>query len=335
MKQIFIYLLLLTSPIFAQNKIELLLLQHDEKINLAPMYGAGVVEKTVKQKITDSIFIDEVLKLCGTYDSACKAQNNLAWGYFYDGKIRTAMKRFNQAWLLDSTNASEYFGFSCILEVIKENPNEFFETSPIKIKTVNNPKEYYKIGKQKDKDNKNEILSLYYICTGFETYGKIDLAIESSNRLLELVPKDTFALKQRGHLYIIKENWGKAILDLNSAIQNGAKSADLFNDLGYSYQESGDYENAFKFYEKASQINSTYLHPINNYCLLKLKLGNYDEALEYIEKCISIKPDFGQFYRTKGEILIKLNKKEEGLKCLKKAKKLGDEKAGRILRENK
>lgn len=38
----------------------------------------------------------------------------LGWTYFYNGDIRTAMYRFNQAWLLDSTNENAYWGFGAI-----------------------------------------------------------------------------------------------------------------------------------------------------------------------------------------------------------------------------
>ncbi len=36
---------------------------------------------------------------------------SLGWQYFYEKKLDVAMKRFNQAWLLDSLNADVYWGF--------------------------------------------------------------------------------------------------------------------------------------------------------------------------------------------------------------------------------
>lgn len=298
------------------------------------MFGGNNIAKTIDLIEADKKLIDNVIKQFGNEDSASKIYNLYAWEEFYKGNIKTAMRRFNQAWLLDSNNASAYFGFSAVLEVIKDNPDGYFETS-IKIKEVEDPKKFYQIGIKKDENNKYELISLVFTSTGFETYGKTDLAIKASNKLLELTPNDTTALRQRGRLYSKKGEWEKAIVDFQLAYQNGSENTYLFNDLGYAYQENGDFENAFKFYEKSTSKDPTFLNPLYNSSLLSLKLLQFDKALEYIDKCISIKNDVGQFYKTKGEILIKLNKKKEGMICLKKAKKLGDKNAAQILKENK
>lgn len=39
----------------------------------------------------------------------------LGWEYFYKGDPGTAMKRFNQAWMFDSTNAEAFWGFGLIM----------------------------------------------------------------------------------------------------------------------------------------------------------------------------------------------------------------------------
>jgi tetratricopeptide (TPR) repeat protein len=43
-----------------------------------------------------------------------------AWDYFNEGKLDTAMFRFNQAWMLDSTNADIYWGFGNLLGMKKQ-----------------------------------------------------------------------------------------------------------------------------------------------------------------------------------------------------------------------
>lgn len=322
MKIIITCFLLFASSLYAQTKEELLILLNDHgKINLVPMYGEGKVEKTEDLKEADRKIIEDETKQFGTKDSACIMFNRTAWNYFYEGDLKIAMRRFNQAWLLDSNNASEYFGFSAILEVIKENPDSYFETS-VKITSVDDPKKYYDLGIKKDKNNEYEIYSLYFTSTGFQTYGKTDLALKASDRLLELTPNDTLALRQRGYLYIVKKEWDKAISDFELAFQYGCRDFRLFNDLGYSYQEKGDFANAFINYEKSYTINPSFLNALYNNTILRLKLSQFDKALESIDKCISVKGDVGDFHKTKGEILIKLNRKEEGIVCLKKAKNL-------------
>lgn len=39
----------------------------------------------------------------------------MAWDYAYKGDAETAMKRFNQAWLLDTLNADAYWGFGILI----------------------------------------------------------------------------------------------------------------------------------------------------------------------------------------------------------------------------
>lgn len=317
--------------LFAQNKEELLLLQHDGKINLVPRYGYGYIEKSQELKSLDDKFIRDAIIQFSSKDSACKVYSKIGWQYFYKGDILTAMERFNQAWLLDSTNALEYFGFSAILEIIKDKPDDYYKSSTIKIKEVQDPQMYYNIGKQMDINNKYEFFSLCYTSTGYEVYGKIDKALESCNRLIELNPENKLAFKQRGHIYIVKKEWEKGLNDLNLYKEDANKNEYTLNDMGFAYESLGDNSNASIFYDKSSKVNPKYLNPIYNNALLQLKTGQFQLALYYIDRCIAIKDDVGQFYKTKGEILIKLNDKEKGLKFLKKAKKLGDKDAEKII----
>src|SRR5579871_2628650 len=84
-----------------------------EKINLKPMYGG--VQKCKEQIEADSAFLHESDKENKDRKVACVHQLELAWKYFYENNLETSMKRFNQAWLLDSANADIYWGFGDLL----------------------------------------------------------------------------------------------------------------------------------------------------------------------------------------------------------------------------
>ncbi|MBU2512161.1 hypothetical protein KJ966_12545 [bacterium] len=71
-------------------------------INELPMYGG--VEKTPEQKKLDDEFIKTVTQQNGTREKASENVANLGWKYLRKGDQKTAMKRFNQAWLLNSKN---------------------------------------------------------------------------------------------------------------------------------------------------------------------------------------------------------------------------------------
>ena len=82
-------------------------------MNEIPMYG-GIPRSPEMQK-ADQEFIDQAVKIDGTREKASKAASDRAWEYYYQDDLRTAMKRFNQAWLLDTNNVAAYWGFGNIV----------------------------------------------------------------------------------------------------------------------------------------------------------------------------------------------------------------------------
>ncbi len=76
------------------------------------MYGG--VEKTAEQKAADQTFIDAVMKIDGDRKIGAEHLVQKGWQSFADGDSDTAMKRFNQAWLLDTQNADAFWGFGSI-----------------------------------------------------------------------------------------------------------------------------------------------------------------------------------------------------------------------------
>lgn len=81
-------------------------------INELPMYGN--IERTQEQIDIDNKFIKAVTANQSRED-ASKEAVSLGWQYFDKGDLKTAMKRFNQAWLLDPQNPKAYWGFGVIL----------------------------------------------------------------------------------------------------------------------------------------------------------------------------------------------------------------------------
>lgn len=77
-------------------------------IRLLPKYGN--VQKTEAQKKADKEFIESALKQDSTNRKASDHLISLGFNNLYRD-IKTAMYRFNQAYLLDSTNTDIYWGF--------------------------------------------------------------------------------------------------------------------------------------------------------------------------------------------------------------------------------
>ena len=95
--------------------------------NLKPMYGNKI--KSTEEKAADKKYVDFMLAHHnGDTIQATREVARDGWHFFYKKVIDTAMFRFNQSWLIDSTYPASYFGFAAIKEfqgLNKEAENYF------------------------------------------------------------------------------------------------------------------------------------------------------------------------------------------------------------------
>lgn len=81
-------------------------------VDQQPMYGGQ--ERTEAMKKADDEFLEKVASMGYTRESGSAKSVELGWQYFFKGDIATAMRRFNQAWLLNSENGDVYHGFAVV-----------------------------------------------------------------------------------------------------------------------------------------------------------------------------------------------------------------------------
>ena len=109
-------LLFLALPMFGQQTT---LEQWNEEarttMRLLPRYGH--VQKTEAQRESDRQFIETMLKQDTTHRRASNHLIELGFKYL-NRDIKTAMYRFNQAYLLDSTNTDIYWGYGAVYMVL-------------------------------------------------------------------------------------------------------------------------------------------------------------------------------------------------------------------------
>ncbi len=94
-----------------------------------PEYGR--VQKCPEQLEVDKNFIKHVDSLFASHKEAARYYANRGWEFFFRDHYDTAMRRFNQSWLLDSMNADVYWGFANILGKQEHYPEsmEYFHKS--------------------------------------------------------------------------------------------------------------------------------------------------------------------------------------------------------------
>src|SRR5260221_9416180 len=81
-------------------------------LNEQPMFGNQ--PKTPQMLVADAQFLAAAEKY-GTRAQVSDKSVQLGWQYFSKHDIPTAMKRFNQAWLLDPDNGDAFHGFAVLV----------------------------------------------------------------------------------------------------------------------------------------------------------------------------------------------------------------------------
>jgi tetratricopeptide (TPR) repeat protein len=92
-----------------------------DNIRLLPEYGN--VTKTKNQKEADDDFIKLSLQQDGSREKASEHMVESGFSYLYRNDLKTAMYRFNQAWLLNPKNENAYWGFGAVYFMFNDFEN--------------------------------------------------------------------------------------------------------------------------------------------------------------------------------------------------------------------
>jgi tetratricopeptide (TPR) repeat protein len=133
--------------------------QAKTNIRLLPKYGN--LPKTEKQKEADNKLIDNYVKQSGTRRKASEGLIDMGFKYLYRGDTKTAMYRFNQAWLLDSSNVDIYWGFGAVYHSLEQYElalaqyDEGLKIDPENSKIITDKATIYMVNYQKTNNNSN------------------------------------------------------------------------------------------------------------------------------------------------------------------------------------
>jgi|GEM_PF-4953413 len=87
-------------------------------ISLLPKYGG--YQKTPEMLEADRQFLEGVMHAASSADEALAATLLRGWSSLYSGKLDTAIRRFNQAWLISATSSQAPWGMADV-ESLREN----------------------------------------------------------------------------------------------------------------------------------------------------------------------------------------------------------------------
>ncbi|QDV04884.1 hypothetical protein Poly30_03780 [Planctomycetes bacterium Poly30] len=104
-------------PVWAVGADRLLELDPDAKIptNILPMYGQTDRSQWLVSA-ADKQFIAQTSAAFGGRESASEVYAQKGLKFYLEDQYEMAMKRLNQAWLLDETNPDVFYGFACVYQ---------------------------------------------------------------------------------------------------------------------------------------------------------------------------------------------------------------------------
>jgi tetratricopeptide (TPR) repeat protein len=179
-------------------------------IRLSPKYGDAV--KSQGQQEADHQLIEEYTKQQGTRPKASEVLVKHGFDYLYRGDLKTAMYRFNQAWILDPKNENVFWGFAVIyfnfgdFDNAMKELNEGLELNPQSSNILTDMATIHMVSFQTHNDPK-----------------ELSTAIDLFTRSYAIDPKNQNTLFKLSAVYFMKKDCTNALKYYNECKALGGK----------------------------------------------------------------------------------------------------------------
>ena len=173
-------------------------------INELPMYGER--EKTPEMLRNDADFIASIEKQNLSRKEGAEKVAQLGWSYLAKKDPATAMKRFNQAWLLDPENGTAYHGFA-VMTAMRGGP-------PAEVER------FFKLA-----ISKPQVEAEAFVDYGrfLWTEKRLDESLTQLNKAFQLNPDAENCRYNISFVYYLKQDFNNACIWAKDAQQHGAQ----------------------------------------------------------------------------------------------------------------
>jgi superkiller protein 3 len=127
-----------------------------------------------------------------------------------------------------------------------------------------------------------------------------DKALEYYLKAVSIDPNHENALFELGYVYNEKGEYQKAIEYYSRVVALNPRAKDAFNNIGLAYSRLNDQQNAEKWYKKALDIDPNYAIALNGIGLVMWKAKKYKEAEASYKKAIRSDPKYHMAYYNMG-----------------------------------
>jgi tetratricopeptide (TPR) repeat protein len=164
----------------------------------------------------------------------------------------------------------------------------------------------------------------------YRELGDTDKQLENLSAAMESQPSNPDFLKWRGMLLVQKDRYEEAQRDLSDA-RALADDAEVETYLGLCYYHQGNLDSAYFSFNKAIELNPTYLGTYLYAGSTALMSEDYPLSLEYLNLALRIDGKNADVLFYKGVALAELKQFDEACRCLNRAFYSGADGAGDYL----
>ena len=143
--------------------------------------------------------------------------------------------------------------------------------------------------------------------------------IQLTEQLAKQFPDDKRVHYYLGAAYMGQDENDKAIVEFNKVLAIDANYPPVYNLMGYTYVDKGDYVKAEEAFKNYIRLLPEEANPHDSLADLYTKLGRYDDAIAEYRQAVALNPQFTFSQRKIGDNLIFLGKYEEGREAYRKA----------------
>jgi tetratricopeptide (TPR) repeat protein len=142
---------------------------------------------------------------------------------------------------------------------------------------------------------------------------RLDEALISYNRAVELQPAYAEAFSNRGNVLFDLKRLDEACASYDRAVQLKPDYAEVFNNRGTVLQNLNRPAEALASYDRAVQLKGDYAEAFYNRGNTLVDLKRPNEALASYDRAVQIKPDYAQAFYNRGNLLLELKRPEKAL----------------------
>ncbi|MCX5702369.1 MAG: tetratricopeptide repeat protein [Candidatus Omnitrophica bacterium] len=153
----------------------------------------------------------------------------------------------------------------------------------------------------------------------FANRQEYDKAIADLNQAIRLNSNYAEAYNARGFVFIKKQEYDKAIADLNQAIRLVSNYVEAYNNRGIAFANRQEYDKAIADLNRVLKIDTNYIFAYTNLAKIYATIGNNTEAIALNKRLLAIDPYCSEAYNHMGVIYRALGRYKEAEANLKEA----------------